>query len=101
LAVALAEMALAGGIGARLRAPAGPPSHAFWFGEDQARYVVAVAAAAADAGGSGARAAGVPLLRLGETGGTALTLGDAQSIVLAELKAAFEGWLPTFMAGTV
>ena len=43
LLVALAEMAMASGIGARLDAP--PPAlppHAFWFGEDQGRYVVTV-----------------------------------------------------------
>ncbi|MBN8920803.1 MAG: phosphoribosylformylglycinamidine synthase subunit PurL, partial [Rhizobiales bacterium] len=43
LLVALAEMAMASGIGARLYgAPALIPPHAFWFGEDQARYVVTV-----------------------------------------------------------
>ncbi|WP_374305962.1 phosphoribosylformylglycinamidine synthase subunit PurL [Methylocella sp.] len=101
LAVALAEMALAGGIGARVSPGPGLPSHAFWFGEDQARYVVAVAASAASRVEKEARAAGVPVLRLGETGGTALTLGDGCSIVLEDLRAAFEGWLPSYMAGTI
>src|SRR5262249_59707209 len=40
LAVSLAEMAMASGIGAKLDAAG---DHAFWFGEDQARYVVTVA----------------------------------------------------------
>ena len=40
LLVALAEMAMASGIGAVLEAPSNVPAHAFWFGEDQARYVV-------------------------------------------------------------
>src|SRR5690349_1166746 len=35
LLVALAEMAMAGGIGASVAAPPGVPAHAFWFGEDQ------------------------------------------------------------------
>ena len=43
LLVAVAEMALASGIGAKLY---GPPAflteHGFWFGEDQARYVVTI-----------------------------------------------------------
>src|SRR5262249_58513827 len=46
LLVALAEMAIASGIGGQfLPAPnaIGPP--AFWFGEDQARYIVTVPAA--------------------------------------------------------
>ena len=47
LLVAVAEMALAGGIGASLLGrSARIPAHAFWFGEDQARYVLAVADAA-------------------------------------------------------
>ena len=41
LLVALAEMAMASGIGAELEAPPLTP-HAFWFGEDQARYVLTV-----------------------------------------------------------
>ena len=47
LLVALAEMAMASGIGAELDA-APLAAHAFWFGEDQARYVVTVRAAEAD-----------------------------------------------------
>ena len=44
LAVALAEMAMASGIGAALdAAPDDMPAHAYWFGEDQARYLVTVA----------------------------------------------------------
>src|SRR5262249_46231066 len=47
LLVAIAEMAMASGIGAELdRAPLA--AHAFWFGEDQARYVVTVAAGVAE-----------------------------------------------------
>ena len=40
LLVAVAEMALAGDTGVALTAP--ETSHAFWFGEEQARYVLAV-----------------------------------------------------------
>ena len=40
--MALAEMAMASGIGARLVQPDCGAGHAFWFGEDQARYVVTV-----------------------------------------------------------
>ena len=41
--VALAEMALAGDTGARLFThPRDVPGHAFWFGEDQSRYLLAV-----------------------------------------------------------
>jgi len=40
LLIAVAEMAMASGIGAVLEARMEIPAHAFWFGEDQARYVV-------------------------------------------------------------
>jgi phosphoribosylformylglycinamidine synthase len=96
LAVALAEMAMASGIGATLAAAA--PPHAFWFGEDQARYVVTVAAGRAAEIVERARQAGVPLRRLGTTGGDALTLGAERPILLKTLQQRFEGWLPAYMA---
>ena len=59
LLVALAEMAMASRIGAVLETPSGAAAHAFWFGEDQARYVVT--AKDADAVVQQAKAATVPM----------------------------------------
>jgi phosphoribosylformylglycinamidine synthase subunit PurL len=98
LAVALAEMAMASGIGARLDPPPSP-AHGFWFGEDQARYVVTVAASRAADIAARARQAGVPVEVLGTTGGDALTLGSERPIVVETLVQRFEGWLPAYMAG--
>jgi phosphoribosylformylglycinamidine synthase len=96
--IALAEMAMASGIGAELdRVPS--PAHAFWFGEDQARYLVTVAAGAAETVMARARAAGVPARQLGLTGGDALTLEGERPIPIASLRERFEGWLPAYMAG--
>lgn len=98
LLVALAEMALAGGVGCRVAAPAGDIApHAFWFGEDQGRYLLAVAG---DGAGLLARAreAGVAAVIVGRTGGDALTVEPGASIPLAELRERHEGWLPDFMA---
>ena len=97
LAVALAEMAMASGIGATLDAAAAP--HAFWFGEDQARYVVTVPAGPAADVMARARQAGVPVRPLGTTGGDALTLGAERPILVKTLQQRFEGWLPAYMAG--
>ncbi|HVO03986.1 MAG TPA: phosphoribosylformylglycinamidine synthase subunit PurL, partial [Candidatus Cybelea sp.] len=73
--VAVAEMAMASGIGAALQArPKESPDHAFWFGEDQARYVLTVRADEGEALEAAAKAAGVPLRYLGRTGGSDLTL---------------------------
>ena len=101
LAVALAEMALAGRIGAAIEVPpedraAGiPPAHAWLFGEDQARYIVTAAQAAPLL--AAAAAAGVPALAIGVTGGEALNLSGGHTISLDELGHAHEAWLPDYM----
>jgi len=102
LLVAIAEMAMAGHIGAVLEsAPDDVPAHAFWFGEDQARYVVTVPAAKVEAVLARARDASVPVWRLGVTGGSALTLPDERPLAVADLRGKFEAWLPAYMAGEV
>jgi phosphoribosylformylglycinamidine synthase subunit PurL len=94
LLVALAEMAMASGIGAALEA-APLAAHAFWFGEEQSRYVMT--AAAPEAIIARAAAAGVPLRRIGTTGGDALTPKGERPILVAELRQAFESWFPAYM----
>jgi len=102
LLVTIAEMAIASGIGAVLdAAPDDIPAHAFWFGEDQARYVVTVPAAKVEAVLARARAASVPVWRLGVTGGTALALAGERPLAVADLRGKFEGWLPAYMAGEI
>jgi phosphoribosylformylglycinamidine synthase len=102
LIVALAEMAMASGIGARLyAAPIMVEEHAFWFGEDQARYVVTVRPAEAEATIARAKAARVPVRRIGSTAGNALTLPGERPILLKPLSERFEGWLPAYMAGGI
>jgi phosphoribosylformylglycinamidine synthase len=98
LLLALAEMAIASGIGAVVEAPLkNLPAHGFWFGEDQARYVVG--AKNAEIVLQRAKAAGVPITRLGATGGTVLALDGERPLPVAELKRHFEAWLPAYMAG--
>ena len=77
LLVAVAEMALAGDTGATLAAEG---DHAFWFGEDQARYVLAVADPAPLL--AAAQAADVPAMLVGKAGGDGLTLPGAMTISL-------------------
>src|SRR5437762_8539771 len=72
LLIALAEMAIASGIGAQLlAAPRSIVPHAYWFGEDQARYVVTVRAEEAGRVLAKIKGAGVPCVRSGTTGGEA------------------------------
>jgi phosphoribosylformylglycinamidine synthase len=91
LLVALAEMALAGGIGMTLDGVADTP--AALFGEDQGRYVVTVPADQADAVLSDL---GTLARRVGTTGGDAMVIGGA-SVALSLLRDAHEGWLPGVM----
>ncbi|HXM85611.1 MAG TPA: phosphoribosylformylglycinamidine synthase subunit PurL [Stellaceae bacterium] len=99
LLVALAEMAMAGGIGASISIPGALPAHAFLFGEDQARY--ALTASQPDALLKAARQAGVAAQILGKTGGDALTIRDIGAISVAELRRINEAWLPAYMAAAV
>jgi phosphoribosylformylglycinamidine synthase subunit PurL len=96
LLVALAEMAIASRIGAVIEAPPGVPAHAFWFGEDQGRYVVTTNNA--DAVMRQARAANVPATRLGATGGEVLAVAGERPVLVKDLRARFEAWLPAYMA---
>jgi len=98
LFVALAEMAMAGSLGARIAPPeaaANTPLHAWLFGEDQARYIVTAAEAAPVL--EAARSAGVPAAAIGTTGGNALTLAGRGTISVVELTRVHEGWLPAYM----
>ena len=94
LLVALAEMAMASGIGADLMATG---DAAFWFGEDQARYVVTttqpeklLALAQTNA---------VPATLIGTTGGKILNIPENQSINIQEISDMHETWLPAYMEG--
>ena len=96
LLVAAAEMALAGGVGATLRSPLDNAA-AGLFGEDQARYLLAVGEPEGLL--ERAAAAGVPALRIGETGGGALTVEGCSAISLGELHDLHEAWMPAWIAG--
>jgi phosphoribosylformylglycinamidine synthase len=96
LALAAAEMALASGVGVNLAATSAAHAHPFLFGEDQARYLLALADPAPIL--AAAAAAGVPAAVVGQAGGQAFSSGGLFSIPLAELRAANEGWMPAFMA---
>jgi phosphoribosylformylglycinamidine synthase len=100
LLVAVAEMAMGGGVGATLWAPpAGIAPHHWWFGEDQGRYVLAVIDATATV--AAAEAAGIPARHLGQAGspGTTacLTLGGDEPISVVTLREAHQRFFPEWM----
>jgi len=97
LLVAVAEMALAGGVGVHLAPLPAGPQHALWFGEDQGRYLVAVADAAAFM--LAADVAALPVQRVGAAMGDGLTLADGAAISLVRLREAHERFFPAWMGG--
>jgi phosphoribosylformylglycinamidine synthase subunit PurL len=99
LLVALAEMAMAGGIGAELDGLEAPPAAlaGLLFGEDQGRYVLEVAETEAEPLAQEASRRGVPLHRLGRVGGAALTLPGGHLISVAEMRQVHEAGLPALM----
>ncbi len=97
LAVGLAEMTLARGIGATLDASAlgDLPSHAALFGEDQGRYLLSCTAA--EAGAILAEGDAVTIRRVGTTGGSALILPGGAPIEVDEIRRIREAWMPGYM----
>ncbi|MGA8172587.1 MAG: phosphoribosylformylglycinamidine synthase subunit PurL [Methylocystis sp.] len=100
LAVALAEMALAGDVGATITALPPGPTHAVLFGEDQARYLVTVAPDCLDRviDRITVETNGCALV-IGTAGGDALNLPGEAPILLSQLRQAHESPLPAYMAG--
>ncbi len=97
LGVALAEMAMAGGIGADIIVPDNAPAlHAWLFGEDQARYVVVTDGAEATI--DAAAKAGITANKIGVTGGLKLTVEGIGTISVTDLQNGHEGWLPEYMS---
>ena len=90
---------MAGGIGATVEAQG--PEHAFFFGEDQGRYVLTCPPGETAAILEEAKRLDVPLARLGATGGETLRLGGAAPLGLAALAHAYETWLPDYMSRTL
>ncbi|HEC14441.1 MAG TPA: phosphoribosylformylglycinamidine synthase II, partial [Rhodospirillales bacterium] len=97
LAVGLARMAMASGIGADIElAIAAVPLHGLMFAEDQGRYLLT--AANPEDVLSAAKKSGVPAERIGTTGGGHLTVNGSDSISVSELKSRNEAWLPGYMS---
>jgi phosphoribosylformylglycinamidine synthase len=91
LLVALAEMAMASGIGATV-APVGGHLAAWAFGEDQGRYILTVKP------GTALPPCPVPLARIGTAGGAALRVEGVGEKDLAALRKAHQAFLPELMA---
>jgi phosphoribosylformylglycinamidine synthase II len=98
LLVAIAEMAMKDGIGASIGQASLADAIAFFFGEDQARYLIAAPFAEAEKIVAEARALYIPVAELGRTGGDVLVIDDKERVSLKQLRDGYEGWFPRFMA---
>ncbi|WP_127598693.1 phosphoribosylformylglycinamidine synthase subunit PurL [Nitratireductor alexandrii] len=100
LALGLAEMAIASGIGARIDLPDGIAVLPALFGEDQGRYLMTIPAAETERFFAERIAkAQVSGVAIGVTGGDELKLGGTRAISVQQLKTAHESWFPRFMNG--
>lgn len=97
LLVAVAEMVMASRVGCELESPtSGIRPEAFWFGEDQARYVVCVEDGAAFC--AQAQEHGVPARIMGRACGNDLILPSGVTISPARLSVAHDAFFPALMA---
>ncbi|MGE5562542.1 MAG: phosphoribosylformylglycinamidine synthase subunit PurL [Bacillota bacterium] len=100
--VAIAEMALAGSIGAEVKLPTASNPAAVLFGEDQGRMLVTTRSP--EAVRAIANAAQIFAIDIGTTGGDAIVMrssktGASQAVSLSDLRAAHEEFLPKLMGG--
>jgi phosphoribosylformylglycinamidine synthase II len=94
LAICLAEAVLLQGVGAEVTLPAGAAEFVSLFSESTARAVVTCSDADADRVLELAAQHGVPVTRLGRTGGDQLVIAGIGGIPVAEMRAAHEATLP-------
>jgi len=98
---AAADLALASDVGVTLDASSATHAHIFLFGEDQARYLVAVPDAEAVI--AAAREAGLHASVVGHAGGAAFASGhngaELFSIPMDHLREWHEGWMPNWIEG--
>jgi phosphoribosylformylglycinamidine synthase subunit PurL len=94
LLVAVAEMCMAGGIGAKLDSPKGI---ALLFGEDQGRYIFTAPPEVTKEMLRAAEAADVQAQLIGATGGSELLVPGMENTNVATLKVEHETWLPNYM----
>lgn len=97
LLVALAEMCLPHNIGAQITFPTHIPAHAFAFGEDQSRYLLATSPEMKDLVMLRLSALDVPVFELGHTIADDLVVENITRVPVAHLRDINETWLTGYM----
>ena len=90
VAIAIAESAIIGGIGAEIDESPGDRWDAAMFGESQSRIILSVPADDVSRLEAMAAASNVPLTVIGNVGGSSLKFGDAVSLLLADAEYAWK-----------
>ncbi|MDD9909845.1 MAG: phosphoribosylformylglycinamidine synthase subunit PurL [Ahrensia sp.] len=98
LAVALAEMCMASGIGAECTIEVTYP-HAALFGEDQSRYLITVKDKWTNMFAANCEGSSVFFSKIGHMRGDRLIINDLIDTPIESLKQAHESWFPDFMNG--
>jgi phosphoribosylformylglycinamidine (FGAM) synthase-like enzyme len=101
LAVALAEMAIAGEVGFEVELPTEVATVSAAFSESASRVVLSVARGDVNTVLGRAAAGGVPVTRLGTVGGTMLNASNAFSVELEAAPRAWRDTLPTLMGAVI
>ena len=96
LLVTVAEMCMAGKIGADVSLPEQGSEAAWLFGEDQGRYVIATSDP--DKVLNAAASANVAAVIVGQIGGDAISIEGDAKVSVSDLRDLNEGWMPSFMA---
>ena len=99
LAIALAESAIAGGAGFAVTIPGDEPPHIGMFSESASRAVLSVDPSRAIELEDAAAGLGVPLARLGETGGPRIVFDGVFEMTVEEAWAIHENAIPMLLAG--
>ena len=99
IAIALAESAIAGGVGFAVTLPGDQPGHVGLFSESASRVVVSVAPERATELEDAAAEGGVSFTRLGETGGPAVAIDALFEMTVAEIAAIYEDAIPKLLTG--
>ena len=99
LAIAACEMAFGSQIGMHLSGAIGAPTHAWLFGEDQGRYLLAVEKHSVNPIVSTAKGKGITAQVVGKVGGDRIQADGAFDVSLQGLQERHEAWLPDLMSG--
>jgi len=97
LAVAATEMAMSSNIGVELKASFDMPAHAWYFGEDQARYLLSVGENSVNPVISTADNLGISAKIVGKVGGEMIKAEKAFNVSLSETRRINGEWLPNLM----